>query len=54
MQHDGQARPHNKPDDPSSGEPLEGSGFEHELPEEEFREDSVPVPLTPKQEADHG
>jgi len=47
-----QARPHNKPDEPSSGEPLEGSGFENEIPEEEFDEDPAAAPVTPEKEAD--
>ena len=54
MQHKGQARPHSKSDDSSSGEPLEGSGFEHETPEEEFGEDSAAVPLTREEEAPCG
>jgi len=54
MDHKEQARPHRQPDDPTSGEPLEGSGFEHEPPEEEFGEDSVAVPVTPESEASNG
>jgi len=53
MQNPEWSRPHNRPDDPTSGEPLEGSGFEDEIPEEEFGEDSA-APLTPEKEPAHG
>lgn len=49
-----QARPHHQPDDHGSGEPLDGSGFEREIPEDEFWKSSVPAPLIPEEEAPRG
>jgi hypothetical protein len=48
------SRLHSIQDEPSSGEPLEGSGFENEIPEEEFSEDPAAVPVTPEKEEDRG
>lgn len=47
-------RLHQQPDDPFSGEPLDGSGFENEIPQEEFSEDPAAAPVTPQKEADRG
>lgn len=49
-----QPRLHTLSDDPGSGEPLDGSGFEREIPEDDFWKLPVPAPLTPEEDAHRG